>query len=586
MHPFVFTRDVGEITGVGGTTYQSANLRITKGAPTYPRICMEKCRNSGVDVLVVGLDAACEAVLEPLFREGAIPTIQEVFDRGASGPLRSQIPPWTPSAWPTLYTGVNPGKHGVFGFLNFDGYDWDVVNATDVRSPTLWELLDFHDVTSVVVNAPVTHPPPAIDGAIVPGYVAPEDPTCHPDGLLEELRDELGDYRLYAEHTDPTRDERIESYRRLTRMRGAAFTYLADQYDPTFGFVQFQQVDTVFHELPDDQEAVRAVYEAVDEQVETILDTCEPDTVFVVSDHGMGPYTDYEFRVNEFLRNRGFVETARGGEGMPSWDVLWDDQLRDDASNGEGTRRVVERALTVSAKLGLTSQRIGAVLDRLGLTDAVIERVPTSAVRAASERVSFPDSRAYMRSRIELGVRINLAGREPDGVVPRDRYDDVRETLIEALSAVRTPDGDLVFDEVGPRESYFTGPYVENAPDVIVVPAAFNQFLSATLPGSEFGQPREPWNHKLEGIIAIAGTDVDAGDVDVDLSGARLTDVAPTVLAALNVPASENMDGTVLAPYQSVGTRTYPDFIDDTHAETNDREVERRLANLGYLEQR
>ena len=112
-----------------------------------------------MQTLLVGLDAACFPVLRPLFEEGAVPTLRRLFEEGASGPLASQLPPWTASAWPSLYTGRNPGNHGVYDFLSFDGYDWDIVNASDVRARTLWEYADDAGLTSVVVNAPVTHPP-------------------------------------------------------------------------------------------------------------------------------------------------------------------------------------------------------------------------------------------------------------------------------------------------------------------------------------------------------------------------------------------------------------------------------------------
>ena len=79
-------------------------------------------------MLLVGLDAACEPVLDRLARDGAdLPHLRSILDEGTSAPLESQVPPWTASAWPSLYTGTNPGKHGVFGFLDFEGYDWDVV---------------------------------------------------------------------------------------------------------------------------------------------------------------------------------------------------------------------------------------------------------------------------------------------------------------------------------------------------------------------------------------------------------------------------------------------------------------------------
>src|SRR6056297_4186708 len=150
------------------------------------------------DVLVFGVDALCEEVLSRLPPD-ATPTIDRLLAEGASGPLESQLPPWTPSAWPSIYTGVNPGKHGVYCFLRFDGYDWDVVNATDVKERTLWELLDRHDRTSVVVNVPVTHPPRSFDGALIPGYTAPENPTCHPEGLLADVRESIGDYTVYPD---------------------------------------------------------------------------------------------------------------------------------------------------------------------------------------------------------------------------------------------------------------------------------------------------------------------------------------------------------------------------------------------------
>jgi len=539
---------------------------------------------TNLETLLIGVDAGCRRVLDPLFEADAVPRLESIFDEGTAGRLRSQLPPWTPSAWPSLYTGVNPGKHGVFGFLTFDGYDWDVVNASHVRERTLWEILDRRDRTSVVVNAPVTHPPRGIDGAVVPGYTAPEDPDCHPAGLLDDLRAALGEYRLYAPR-DVSGDERIEWYRRLTEMRGGAFRYLVDRFDPAFGFVQFQQTDAVFHERPGDDDAVRAVYEAVDEQVGAILDDCDPDTVVVASDHGMGEYGGHEFRVNEFLRERGLVETTADGEGMPTWSTIASNQLRDGKSGKRAddgdSPGLVQRALAGGAAVGLTSQRIRAGLDAVGLADFVAERVPDDVARAAAERVDFAESVAYMRDRIELGVRVNLRGREPDGVVAPDDYERVRDDLIGMLSAVETPDGRPVFERVARREELYSGPYVEAAPDVVTVPRAFDEFLSTRVGDGQFGPPSEPYNHKRDGVIALAGAGVDPG---ADLSDAHLFDVAPTVLASLGVPAGDRMDGSVLPAVEPVGTQAYPAFDPDAQVPTDDGDVEARLADLGYIE--
>jgi predicted AlkP superfamily phosphohydrolase/phosphomutase len=537
-----------------------------------------------MQTLLVGLDAACDDVLDPLFAAGELPHLESVFEDGATGPLESQIPPWTASAWPSLYTGANPGKHGVFDFLRFDGYDWDIVNATDVRRRTFWEYADEAGLTSVVVNAPVTSPPPEIDGAVVPGYLASEDPDCHPDGVLDEIRDEIGDYRVYARRETDERagEEKFADYLELTRMRGEAVRYLASRFDPEFGFVQFQKTDAVFHDFPGDREKVRAVYREVDEQVGAIIEECDPDAVVVASDHGMGEYDGYEFRVNQFLREAGVVETTTEGQGVPSWFQIKDEQLtRGEGDDGEGAtgHPVLKRLAGLATEFGLTYQRGKAVLERLGLAAVVGRHVPVGAVFAASDAVDFARSRAYLRSPSELGIRLNVEGRDPDGVVPADEYERVREEVISLLSNVTTPDGRPVFEEVVPREEYIRGPYADEAVDVLAIPDDFEHSLSA-LVGDQFGDP-EPWNHKRYGVVAAAGEGVDP---DGDLSDAHLFDVAPTVLATLGLPPDAEMDGDALPVVDAPDPRSYPEYEAAAQESTEDEAVAERLSDLGYLE--
>jgi predicted AlkP superfamily phosphohydrolase/phosphomutase len=531
--------------------------------------------------LLVGLDGADVSILERLFESATVPTLESICRRGIVDDLTSQVPPWTPSAWPSLYTGVNPGKHGVFGFLRFEGYDWRVVDRTDVREFALWELLGEYGHRSVVVNVPVTHPPRDVDGALVPGYVGPEDPACVPEDALSLLDD---DYRIYPPRdVDGSRSARIEAYESLVRSRGRVFRTLTERVEPAFGFLQFQQTDTVFHDLPDDWDAVERVYEAVDDELGAVLDAVDPRNVIVVSDHGMGEYTGYEFRANEFLRDRGYVETVRGGEGMPSWDSIARNQLEQGEADGERERGLLERGVAMTARVGLTSQRIERALETIGVADRVASVVPTDAIRAGTEQVDFAASQAYLRSRIELGVRLNVEGREPDGVVPQERYEAVRQSLIEQLRSVQTPDGDPVFEAVCPREVVFEGPYVDRAPDVIVVPDDFDHFLTGALHGSLFATPREPWNHKRAGVIAARGADIDPDGAAADRTP-HLFDVAPTVLATLDVPPSERMDGRVLPIVDPIDPKQYPEFDARETRSTTRPEVEQHLAQLGYLE--
>jgi predicted AlkP superfamily phosphohydrolase/phosphomutase len=265
---------------------------------------------------------------------------------------------------------------------------------------------------------------------------------------------------------------------------------------------------------------------------------------------------------------------------MPSWSALFDSGL-DDESGSDPDPGVAERAVTLASRVGVTSQRLGAVLDRLHLYDLVVDHVPTSVIRAGTEQVSFPDSRAYMRSRIELGVRLNVEGREPNGVVPESEYESVRVSIIEALRSVTAPDGTPVFQEVAPREAYFHGPEADNAVDIVTVPTNFDHFLSSSLRGEQFGQPSEPWNHKLDGVFTAFG---DGVDHNANVESAHLFDVAPTVLATLGVPQDERMDGNVFECVDAAGVSSYPRLTAGETVETDDRTVESHLSDLGYIE--
>jgi predicted AlkP superfamily phosphohydrolase/phosphomutase len=265
---------------------------------------------------------------------------------------------------------------------------------------------------------------------------------------------------------------------------------------------------------------------------------------------------------------------------MPTWSRIRDDDLAAGDDPGDERSGAIERAGALLAAAGITSQRIERVCEAIGADEFARRHAPPALVSAATEQVDVPTSRAYVRSRIECGVRINLEGREPDGVVPPGEYDAVRAELIEQLSGVTTPDGEPVFEDVAPREAYFDGSTAERAVDVVTVPADFEHFLSARLSGEQCGEPTEPWNHKRPGVIALVG---DAVDASAALRDPHLFDVAPTVLAAMGVPRDERMDGRVLAPVEPAGERRYPRYEADDDVETGGN-VEERLAELGYIE--
>jgi len=191
----------------------------------------------------------------------------------------------------------------------------------------------------------------------------------------------------------------------------------------------------------------------------------------------MGSYDGYEFRINEYLRDVGFLETTTGGKGMPSWTPMRR-RLREGEEYDTWEPGTVARAASVAARFGVTARRVRTALERVGLADVAIEHAPGGITRTANEQVDFARSEAYVRARTELGVRINLEGREPNGVVPPEEYEELRESLIRMLQAVETPDGEPFFETVAPREQYFHGDEIDETVDIVTIPADFEHMLS------------------------------------------------------------------------------------------------------------
>ena len=68
-------------------------------------------------VMIVGLDAATWDLAKPWIAEGRMPNLGRLMREGTYGKFESVLPPITPPAWTSFTTGKNPGKHGVFHFM-------------------------------------------------------------------------------------------------------------------------------------------------------------------------------------------------------------------------------------------------------------------------------------------------------------------------------------------------------------------------------------------------------------------------------------------------------------------------------------
>jgi predicted AlkP superfamily phosphohydrolase/phosphomutase len=151
------------------------------------------------------------------------------------------------------------------------------------------------------------------------------------------------------------------------------------------------------------------------------------------------------------------------------------------------------------------------------------------------------------------GIYLNLKGREEQGIVAPDEGESLKAALARGLTGLPDPEhsNTPTIRRVHPREAIYHGPYLEEAPDLMVDFA----------PGY-----RISWSSSMGGIAENLFEDNVkkwSGDHIIDPEhvpgvlfmnrpfrpeGARLLDLAPTILAALGVPKGPAMEGESLLP--------------------------------------
>ena len=118
-----------------------------------------------------------------------MPRLASLRERGASESMKSTVPAFTPCAWTSALTGVNPGRHGVYGFYdgNFQASAQELLHPGKFQAPTLWEVANNQSATVGVYNVPLTYPPRPIDGWMVSGMLTPVKDEV-PQGSLHRVR--------------------------------------------------------------------------------------------------------------------------------------------------------------------------------------------------------------------------------------------------------------------------------------------------------------------------------------------------------------------------------------------------------------
>jgi predicted AlkP superfamily phosphohydrolase/phosphomutase len=304
--------------------------------------------------------------------------------------------------------------------------------------------------------------------------------------------------------------------------------------DWQFFMVHFMESDQVqhylWHELDGEERYIFRIYKAIDDAIGELREFLdEDDTLFVMSDHGFGELK-YNFHIDTWLLNEGYIELKKN---------------------------FITQFKKIFFKLGLTKEALLPIgeyiyppLRKLGLVEIAVDLASNPFLEwlfISSTNVNWKKSLAYTHS--EIGhVFLNVKDRDPEGVIEKENYEQIRDEIIEKLKAFENPFTEKkIVTEVYKGEKIYHGNMASNAPDIVFIPDDMSvlgkgayQFLSNKNISKTQNQTG---HHRMDGIFFAEGPEINKNSV---VKGAHIMDLAPTILYLLDLPILDSMDGKVL----------------------------------------
>ncbi len=451
-------------------------------------------------LVVIGLDSVSPDLLYRRFAP-ATPRLQQLLSVSASGTLRSCDPPITVPAWGVLFSGVDPGSLGLYGFRHRRPGSYDKMYIPDSGTPLrpmARHVLSRLGRRVAVMGMPPGYPPPTLNGVAVGDFMTPDGATdwVAPAALRPELEKVSGgpffDATFRVDDRATVAREILEMTHR--RWRVARHLWKKEPWDlfvvhdigpdrVHHAFWKYFDTSHPKHPKGSDLEGFGTqFYQALDEEVGSFLDGLGPDVrVLVVSDHGSQPM-DGCFCVNEWLIHKGYL------------------------------------ALKTPA--------------------------PASGIPLDKADVDWSRTQVWGAGGYYARLFINERGREPHGTVASSERAALVERLRADLNQVRTPSGaPLGVRLFTPQEVYRE---VRGDPPDLMAYFGETRWRSAGSVGhgrmflDENDTGPDDAVHSFEGIIAYFDP---ANPKRRDLGVQKIIDVAPTVYQLLHAPAPDWLQG-------------------------------------------
>ena len=452
-------------------------------------------------VMIIGWDCASPYQVFDQWRDD-LPHISRLMDQGIYAPLRSTDPPITVPAWSAMMSSHNPGELGFYGFRNRRPGEYDgkwIATSAAVKVPRVWELASQAGKRVCVINVPQTFPVKPVNGVMVSCFLTPDTDSrfVYPKSMQQEIIDIADGYIIDVDNfrTDDKQWLLDEIHRMTDKQHAVARELLSREPSDFFmqvymgtdrlghGFWKYCDPDHPLYE-PDNPfaGAMLEYYRHIDAQLGELLHLAGDDvTVMVVSDHG--------------------GKAMRGSLSLNDWLIR-------------------EGYLTLKEPLS-------------GLS------------RFSEDMVDWSRTVAWSWGGYYARIFLNLAEREPEGIIPPDEYEKVRDELVERITAIPDDKGQPMQTKVLKPQDIFTGSHVDEAPDLFVYFDDLNWRA-----GQDVGNP-SPYSfeteigpddsvHDYHGIFVMSPGPTQAVGPRETLS---ILDVAPTVMEIMGLPMPAEMEG-------------------------------------------
>ena len=525
-------------------------------------------------ILVFGLDGGSFNFISGWLRDGKLPNLARLVAEGTRGEMESALPPVTSPAWKCYAAGKYAGKLGVFWWQQLDPRTREVITPTShtFKSAEVWDYLNQAGLRTGVIGVPRTYPPKPLNGFMVcggpdvsqTGYTSPPELAADLEQTLAYELNIKGDF-FNATKDSPVVQEAL----RVIDKTFAAGAYLHGKDPVDFLHITTFDLNRIQHFFFDEEPTLWA-WQVVDKWLGELVP--QFDYTLVMSDHGTARVAK-AFFLNAWLKQQGYLFTRT----RPA-DALF--------------------------RLGLNRTAISRLLDVLHLKRLfpfeLMRRVayllPSSTGvygefgnQAVVQRIDWTRTRAFALAQGPVYINRDLVPTEA-------AYQALCAELIAAIEAIRDPETDArVFVKVYRRDEAFQGPYATDGPDLLALNAdEYHNRAGLAQPNPFEAHWQWKGNNRRFGMCLLHGPGIRQ---QTEISGARIVDLAPTILHLAGVPLPDDLDGRVLmdafepgsAPalqplrYQPNLTAPAGDAAPPGADATYDDEVASRLTGLGYL---